>query len=319
MPNYITVDGGTTNTRISLVQNGKITDVLKFAVGASKGIEDSGILKTTIRCGIEDILKKNNLKGTDICQILMSGMLISEYGIFYLEHTAAPAGLEELHDASKQVVLNEISDIPITFLCGVKKVGSNFEDTDLMRGEETELMGLCKRPLPESVYILPGSHSKAVLTDDRGKMTDFSTFLTGEMIFALAKNTILKSAVDLTGSELNVEYLFKGYDFAEEHGINGALFKVRILKNVFGKNADEVYGFFVGAVLHGEVSQILKLNVKRIIIGGQKQLKKALYMLIKAKFDGEITLVSDKGAEDAPALGMIKIFEYKKTKGDAKK
>ena len=47
MSNYITVDGGTTNTRISLVVNGNIVDTIKYNVGAGKSIENKNILKNT--------------------------------------------------------------------------------------------------------------------------------------------------------------------------------------------------------------------------------------------------------------------------------
>ena len=38
MANYITIDGGTTNTRISLIKDLTITDTLKFNIGAKGGI-----------------------------------------------------------------------------------------------------------------------------------------------------------------------------------------------------------------------------------------------------------------------------------------
>ena len=84
MSNYITVDGGTTNTRISLVVNGNIVDTVKYNVGVGKSIENKNILKSTIKDGIDKILRKNNMQSSEILRILASGMLTTEYGIYTL-------------------------------------------------------------------------------------------------------------------------------------------------------------------------------------------------------------------------------------------
>ena len=49
---YITIDSGTTNTRISIINNFKIIDTLKFAVGAKSGIENKSVLINTMKNGI---------------------------------------------------------------------------------------------------------------------------------------------------------------------------------------------------------------------------------------------------------------------------
>ena len=66
MANYITIDGGTTNTRISLVCDGQIIDTKKYNIGARAGITDNPGLKETIKNGIADILSANNLASEDI-------------------------------------------------------------------------------------------------------------------------------------------------------------------------------------------------------------------------------------------------------------
>ena len=62
MANYITIDSGTTNTRVSLVAHGRITDVRKFNVGAKKGMENGQLLRDTLKNGIADILQANQMK-----------------------------------------------------------------------------------------------------------------------------------------------------------------------------------------------------------------------------------------------------------------
>ena len=66
MANYITIDGGTTNTRINLIKDCKMVDSVKLNVGARTGIDDNAGLKKAIKDGINKILENNAIKM--ICQ-----------------------------------------------------------------------------------------------------------------------------------------------------------------------------------------------------------------------------------------------------------
>jgi 2-dehydro-3-deoxygalactonokinase len=168
--NYITIDGGTTNTRISLVKDFKVLGRVKFPVGARAGIGNSSILRDTIRSGIRQLLQEYEIQASEICCILAAGMITSEFGLYKLDHILVPAGIGELHGAMKQVVLEDISEIPFVFVPGVKVLAEDIRYTDMMRGEEAELVGLMKKGDGECVYILPGSHSKLIQTDDQGRI-----------------------------------------------------------------------------------------------------------------------------------------------------
>lgn len=311
MANYITIDGGTTNTRISLVQNLKVIGRLKFPVGARAGIGNGSILRETIKNGIEQLLQEYEMQAQEISCILAAGMITSEFGLYKLDHIIVPAGVAELNAARKQVMLEDVSEIPFVFVPGVKILSEDLCHTDMMRGEEAELIGLMKDGDGECVYILPGSHSKLVQTDEAGRIKEFSTMLTGEMIGALATETILKDAIDF-GSKLNKEFLVHGMEYAAERGINEALFKVRVLKNLFAKNTDEVYSFFVGACLCDEVKAVLNTGISKVVIGGNAKLKEATGMLLSKEENLEIVIVSEDEVENSSTMGMIKIYEYNK-------
>lgn len=313
MPDYMTIDGGTTNTRISIVSEGKVIDTLRFHVGARAGIDSKTVLRETVKKGIAEILTKNHRKEEEIERVLASGMITSEFGLVCLPHILTPAGIGELHDAMYEVRLEDITSIPFVFLRGVKMNGEDLETVDMMRGEETELMGILKEGA--DIYILPGSHSKIIKTDSSGRIVSFKTMLTGEMIAALSENTILKDAVHLEISETKKEYLLKGFEYCSKNGINEALFKVRIQKNLFGKTPEEVYSFFMGVILCDEIQYILSQHAKRIVIGGKKAIKEPMAVLLGELSAGEITVISDEEVSDSSAFGMIKIYEYTKETG----
>ncbi len=311
MANYITIDGGTSNTRISLVQELKVIGRVKFAVGARAGIGNGSVLRETIKNGIEQLLQEYGMQAQEISCILAAGMITSEFGLYKLDHVMVPAGIAELHAAMKQVKLEDISEIPFVFVPGVKILSEELCYADMMRGEEAELIGLMKEGDGECVYILPGSHSKLIQTDDDGRIKEFSTMLTGEMIGALATETILKDAIDFQ-SKLNKEFLIKGMKYAAERGMNEALFKVRVLKNLFAKSTDEVYSFFVGACLCDEVKAVLDTGISKVVIGGNAKLKEATGMLLSIEENMEIVIVSEDEVENSSTMGMIKIYEYNK-------
>jgi len=312
MKNYITIDGGTTTTRVSLVCDKTVRQTVKLNVGARKSMDGGADYKGEIKRAIEKVLSGNNIKNADVTRILASGMITSEFGLCSLPHINAPAGIAELHDNMHETVIPEISDIPFVFVRGVKSVSDNLCETDMMRGEETELCGLMTENDGKCMYILPGSHSKLVFTDDNGRITHFSTMLTGEMIFALSQSTILKDAVDLSISETDSEYLLMGDKYCSDHGINEALFKVRILKNLFGATPVQCYSFFLGVVLSQELSQIRSSDTDKIVIGGKAQIKDAMAGILRRTCNKEVICVPSDKVDFATSLGIIRIFEYKK-------
>ena len=308
MTNYITIDGGTTNTRLTLVSDGRCVDTVRYNVGARANADDSTLLKNAVKEGILTLLNRNNLTESDIKKVLASGMITSELGLCKLDHLIAPAGIKELHDTMHETVFPDISAIPFVFIRGVRTTVDLLENTDMMRGEETELFGLCDTL--NGVYILPGSHSKIINVDENGKISTFKTELTGEMIAALSQNTVLKSTVDLSVEKYSEEYLLKGYRYCNEFGINEALFKVRVLGNLMGADKVQTYSFFMGVVLSAEINTVLKTNPKTVTVGGKKQIKEATVTLLKSTTDAEIISVPDSAVDCSSALGAVRIFEF---------
>lgn len=313
MANYIAIDGGTTNTRISLLIEKKIVKTLKYKVGAGDVRNEPQILKKTIKSGIEALLKEYAISQKEVDCVIACGMITSELGLCRLEHLNLPCGIEELASGLHNVVISEICEIPFVFVRGVKAVGSGYEDTDVMRGEETELLGLGEYVERDCLYVLPGSHSKLIYTDCMGRISRFSTELTGELMSAVASNTILNQNIDLSVDvAVDLEYLKKGYLYAKENGVNAAFFKVRILNNLFGCTQPQLYGFFKGAALCDEIETILKAGTKKVIVAGKAQLKDLICYLLEEFGNSEIFAVPDEISDYATVFGMLKIHEYKK-------
>jgi 2-keto-3-deoxy-galactonokinase len=134
--------------------------------------------------------------------------------------------------------------------------------------------------------------------------------LTGEMTAALSRNTILKDAVRLGECKNDTEYLLKGYRYARKNGLNEALFKTRILKNLFGATPDQTYSFFCGAVLTGEADRILAMSAKKIYVAGRAEIKEQLTAILNESKDIEVIAINEKTAAEATVRGILKIYEY---------
>ena len=306
MKKHITIDSGTSNTRISLVCDGKAVKTLSFSVGATKNIGNRSILSQTVKNGIETLLHDTAQNESDIECVICCGMITSEFGLLELAHIPTPVSIKEMHKNVYKCLLPEIANIPFAFIRGVKSDFSSLETADVMRGEETEVVGAFKG---DGLYVLPGSHSKIISVDETCTIKDFKTMLTGEMLFAITQDTILKDAVTLGDFDVDETALKDGYFYAKTHGINEALFKIRLLKTHFGKTDVERYNFLLGVILQDEIDYILSKNAKKIYIGGRKAIKNATALLLKTFSQSEIAALSDTDVENSLISGMLKIYK----------
>ena len=305
---FITIDGGTTNTRISLVSDYKILQTIKISMGAGACILGTAALKNEIRSSIKKLLEDNGIGEKSVDRIIASGMITSEYGLCPLEHITIPAGITELHNTMYEAVLEDVSEIPFVFIRGVKMIGKTLDKADVMRGEETELIGILKEG--DAVYVLPGSHSKIIYVENN-KISEFSTMMTGEMIASLSQNTLLKASVDLEKSNAVDEYVFKGYEYCSENGINMALFKVRVLDMIFKCSKDEIYSFFMGVVLCDEIKTILKADSDKIIVGGNNRIKEIMGKILKKYSEKNIIVLKEEEVLKSTSIGAVKIYDAK--------
>ena len=90
-----------------------------------------------------------------------------------------------------------------------------------------------------------------------------------------------------------------GYKYCCRKGINEALFKTRVLKNIFKASPCELYSFYLGVVLCAEINELIKAEE---------------IDLLSAHCQKEIVSVPAEDAANAPSRGMIRIYEYNKNK-----
>ncbi len=113
------------------------------------------------------------------------GMVGSVHGWVEAPYCPVPAGAAELANA-----LVQVEGVNVQIVAGLSQ---KVESADVMRGEETQVVGALSW-LPQlranALVICPGTHSKWVRIRDQ-RIAAFSTFMTGELYAVLSAHSIL--------------------------------------------------------------------------------------------------------------------------------
>ena len=149
--------------------------------------------------------------------VLLSGMASSSIGLAELPYQPFPFRWD-----MKQLLVNRITGgekftHPLYLVSGFKT------DEDVMRGEETMLLGMDVPDDDEQIIIFPGTHSKHVFVKKKTGI-DFRSYMTGELFNWLAGQSILKSAV---AKGEDKKSFAEGFMAAEDGNLLHELFTIR--------------------------------------------------------------------------------------------
>ncbi|SHI87793.1 2-dehydro-3-deoxygalactonokinase [Geosporobacter subterraneus DSM 17957] len=320
---YITIDTGTTNTRIRYIEK----DSLLGSYQEQVGVRDTAItgslenLKRTIKRGIAHCLANSHRELWDVEKIIAFGMITSNLGLIEIPHLEAPVGLKELKKGIVQKSFQEIVDVPIYFIPGVKNKVENsspgaFMSMDMMRGEETESIGaLCFTQVKgERLYISPGSHTKFVFFDENHRIKKCSTTLAGELLWALASETILAHSIPKSLiSSVEREYIEAGIAAVKKHGFTKTCFLVRSMDLFSDTTPNQRVNFIAGAIGYQDlksIAQVLEEYKPTIIVGGKRMLRELYGTILEILgYDRDkIILLEDPVVEKASSIGALKIL-----------
>jgi 2-dehydro-3-deoxygalactonokinase len=309
----IYMDMGTSNTRLWLCDGERVLSSEKGAFGAGTTLSHGKqILHSNLRELLLKLLADAKIKENEVSYILASGMASSELGILEVPHLPAPAGLCDLVKGIQRTCIEQVTGIPFLIVPGVKITDADGNIADMMRGEETETFGIADLfgIKGKALLVLPGSHNKAILLED-GKIADFATALSGELLSCIAADTILKANVSFDFT-LDNSALLEGSRYATAKGLGAALFHVRVMgKN--GASADTCSSFFFGAVLSEDVTTIRSLDADApVYVGGRQNLRAALAALL-----GDCTEIPDNVSSNATLHGLMTI-DARNTEGTSR-
>ena len=320
---YLVVDCGTTNLRVTLLnENKEKIDTVKAEGGVRHTSIDghNGRLRTMLRESIETVLARNGYTAADVEKCVASGMITSALGLMEIPHVPAPAGAAELREKMQEKVFEDVASFPIAFIPGMRNFAGpvdleNFSGMDMMRGEEVEAVGLYKLLAPKgaAMFVLPGTHNKFVAMDAQGRMLGCMTSISGELLDALTHHTIIAEAVGhsfVSADEYDPEYAKAGARECAVSGLGRAAFAGRILSTLGGKDRAKLQSYLLGATLALDVQAMQSFvgdqeNVEAYI-AGKAPLQQCFCDVMEALAAGEAHQVA---AEVSGRMGLEGVLE----------
>ncbi len=264
---WIAVDWGTSFFRAYLIENEEVICTAKTNDGM-KFVQNNKFEETFVNL-IEPWLDYKYK-----IEVLASGMVGSKQGWMEAPYQKTPCNLNNIEFISPTVKDNRFS---LKIFSGI----SHINESDVMRGEETQIAGfLYDNPNFKGSICLPGTHSKWVKIEN-GNIINFKTFMTGELFEIISKNSVLIHSV--TSNKILKNELIKAVDeiFKKPEFFGNALFQLRA-DDLINSRGSEFYksklsGYLLGLELLG--SQVFWEKKNIVLIGNADLLELYEYIL----------------------------------------
>ncbi|XOV91067.1 MAG: 2-dehydro-3-deoxygalactonokinase [Bacteroidota bacterium] len=264
-PNTILcIDWGTSSFRAALVEIGsqKVTSSFQSDRGCKVVFQESLEKQTDpfdfFTQELQGLLRQHDLQQSDYEQIIISGMASSSIGMKELPYASLPFSMNGSGVLSETMEVRGLGKI--TLISGVA------DKEDIMRGEETQLLGLCDHlDLDNSTLIFPGTHSKHMKVRN-GELVGFKTYLTGELFQLVSEQSILNRSVMKSTWSLDFKLPFSlGVDEALKENLLNSLFRIRA-RDILGKdnNSSQNYFYLSGLIIGNELRGLVSVNGKKI-------------------------------------------------------
>ncbi|MBI2927354.1 MAG: 2-dehydro-3-deoxygalactonokinase [Verrucomicrobia bacterium] len=269
---FLSCDWGTTSFRLRLVSLAERRVVGQLTEPAGVKTINARIPETErdsqaareaafagfLRARVEQLCRGQAVSESDL-PLVISGMASSTVGWREAPYATTPFPLDGSALRHVELRLDTAAGaLPVYLLSGLST------GADIMRGEESEVLGLMALPearavAGESIVILPGTHSKHVFVR-HGAITDFRTYMTGELLEVLATQSLLKVSVQWplpsmrpvldTGTSAERAAFLAGVEMVRERGLAASLFRVRA-RSVLDRVPATENGWFLSGLLIG--------------------------------------------------------------------
>ena len=255
----LTLDTGTSNTRVRAWRDDHVASGAEVHVGVRDTARTGShaILRSGVRDAIQETLRAINANEREISLVAGSGMITSGLGLHELPHLVAPAGIDQLAAGMRSASFADIVGSPIWFIPGIRHDGApvalpTASRMDMMRGEETEVIGLLTRidAADSMVVLLPGSHAKFVEVDASGAIMRCHSTLSGELLDLLMNQSVLAAGLKHGWpATIDTDALNAGARLSRNEGLSRAAFSTRVLELFSPTSETGRFSFLLGATL----------------------------------------------------------------------
>jgi 2-dehydro-3-deoxygalactonokinase len=315
MSDFISIDWGTTSLRVShctseghdtirsvTTDDGALSVNRRFL---AKGDPSPEARKNFFQEVMVKAIQQLDLPSDANLPVLLSGMVSSVIGMETLPYARLPFSLS----GSEAMVKKWESEGQRYYM-----ISGLATEEDLMRGEETQLVGasiLAGIANEEVLFIFPGTHAKHVQVRE-GMVKDFKTYMTGEVFCQLFSNSILAQSVSVhhDHNESNTIAFINGVHEGAEGNVLHKMFKVRTAGLFNRMSKEENFSYLSGMLIGAELKDLKDAHLGRIILCGSGELMQAYEQALKAL--GLLEKPGDCFIADgntATAIGQYKICQ----------
>jgi 2-dehydro-3-deoxygalactonokinase len=330
---WITLDGGTTNTRACLMANGRMIDSATAAVGVRNSDDTAN---SPVKRAVADVLgtlctrHRLDPAGT---RVIASGMIGSDAGLVNVPHIPAPATIQMAQNAMKTWHEPQFWPGPVAICPGVKSqpllnenpttpidLSPFFSTADIMRGEEVQAWGLrklLKISHPEIInqpwlLLWPGSHTKLIRIQPDGSISGSFTTLAGELFAALKSATLLKRSLGEAAPEAFTDDLTNhAAQCVRQFGLLRAAFWTRVADLNNTLDADHRTAWLSAAVIAEDCQGLCRHEwlanpaEKPLLFVGGDSLRQSLYCrMIRHELDLSPVAIAPEICDMAAAIGV---------------
>ena len=205
--------------------------------------------------------------------VIAAGMVGSRQGWHEVPYVACPADPATL--AAGLVAFE--SQCGLLHL--VPGISQGHPHPDVMRGEETQIVGALSVSADlegESLCVLPGTHSKWAMVRD-GRVTRFTTYLTGELFALLRDHSILGRPARDAGGTIHAgstDAFVRGVDTARASGAEGIAGRLFTVRSLFlsgllpaEHTLDYLSGLLVGEEIRSAGTALGSLDCPLVLLG----------------------------------------------------
>jgi 2-dehydro-3-deoxygalactonokinase len=216
--------------------------------------DDQGLLAVQGRFAESlDALRNHGPALADGAPLLMAGMVGSASGWQEVPYLDAATPLAQI--ARHLMPLPQAG--PRAFIVPGMCFSTADGRVDVMRGEETQLLGAQALGHGDGWFVLPGTHSKWVRVQD-GAVAELATFMTGELFALLTQHGTLAGITH--ESDADPQAFARGVAAAGRSGLSNALFGCRaqvVSGRMPAREAREyLSGLLIGAEWHDVARRI---------------------------------------------------------------
>lgn len=163
-----------------------------------------------------------------------------------MPYLAAPASLQDFAGG----LASPEDHAEVRIVPGLKAM-TDGQMTDVMRGEETQVMGLDLEPRHHRI-VAPGTHSKWIEVEP-GRIIGHRTFMTGELFSAIRRGTIMGAGMGEPG--VDAAAFASGVDRAlNDPALTAALFSVRVESLADRLTAEAAADYLSGLLIGAEIA-----------------------------------------------------------------